>query len=260
MHLFLSPHYDDAVLSVGGMMHRLAQAGNPVVVRTVMGGKPSPDKVPDTAITRDLHTRWAAGQDPVEARLREDTAAVSSLGARADRLLVWMDCVYRLSRTGSPLYTTLDSIFSVIHRDDVAGELLPTMVLPPNELVRAIYAPLGVGHHVDHQIVRNWAVELHQQYPWVALNFYEEYPYREEENAIDDALAFFETSKPPLQLNVELMPLDEVDVAAKVAAIGFYTSQINTFWRNKAAMETAVRTSLNRTGGGQPAERLWRVV
>ncbi|MBC8171962.1 MAG: hypothetical protein H7X77_09825, partial [Anaerolineae bacterium] len=204
--------------------------------------------------------RWAAGQDPVETRFREDTAAVSSLGAQVDRLVVWMDCVYRLSRAGSPLYTTLDSIFSVIHRDDIAGQLLPTMSLPPNELVRAVYAPLGVGHHVDHQIVRNWAVELHQQYPWVALNFYEEYPYREAENAIGTAQAFFETLKSPLHLSAELMPLDEADVAAKVAAIGFYTSQISSFWLNKTAMEAAVRTSLNRTGGGQPAERLWRVV
>jgi LmbE family N-acetylglucosaminyl deacetylase len=260
MHLFLSPHYDDAVLSVGGLIHRLVQQNNRVVVRTVMGGKPSADKVPDTNMTRDLHSRWAAGHDPVEARVTEDMAAVSSLGAEAERLLVWMDCIYRVSRTGSPLYSTLDSIFSVIHRDDVAGQLLPTMVLPPNQLVHAIYAPLGVGHHVDHQIVRNWAIELHQQYPWVALNFYEEYPYREAENAIGTAQAFFETLKPPLQLTAELMPLDEVDVAAKVAAIGFYTSQISSFWLNKTAMEAAVRTSLNRTGGGQPAERLWRVV
>jgi LmbE family N-acetylglucosaminyl deacetylase len=260
MHLFLSPHYDDAVLSVGGLIHRLVTQGKQVVVRTVMGGKPFADNVPDTPITGDLRNRWAAGQDPIEARIREDAAAVSSLGAQADHLLVWMDCVYRLSRMGSPLYTTLDSIFSVIHRDDIAGTLLPMMVLPPNEVIHAIYVPLGVGHHVDHQIVRNWAVELHQQYPWLALNFYEEYPYREEENATGDALAFFETLKPPLQLRADLMPLDEADVAAKVAAIEFYTPQISTFWLNKTAMDTAVRASLNRTGGGQPAERLWRVV
>ena len=225
-----------------------------------MGGKPAPDKVPDTLIAHDLHNRWGAGEDPVEARIREDTMAVTSLGAAPERLLYWMDCVYRLSRAGSPLYTTEHSLFDVIHRDDVAGELLPTMVLPPRQVVHAIYAPLAVGHHVDHQIVRNWGLELHKQYPALALNFYEEYPYTEDQDVIGEALAFFETLKPPLKLQAELIALDEAEVAAKVNAVGFYTSQISTFWADRTAMAVAVRAALTQTGGGRPAERLWRVV
>jgi len=130
-----------------------------------MGGKPAPDQVADTPITRDLHARWKAGDDSVAARIREDEAAVTSLGALADRLVYWLDCVYRTSRAGTPLYTTEQSLFDVVHRDDVAEQLVPTLVLPPSDVVHAIYAPLGVGHHVDHQIVRDWGLELRQQYP-----------------------------------------------------------------------------------------------
>jgi LmbE family N-acetylglucosaminyl deacetylase len=260
MHLFLSPHYDDAVLSCGGLIHRLAAAGERVTVRTVMGGKPSPGRVPETPIVRDLHARWAASDDLVEVRMQEDQAAVTSLGGRADHLNYWTDCVYRLSRAGEPLYPSEESLFGEIHPDDVAHRLLPTMVLPPREVIRAIYVPLAVGQHVDHQIVRNWGVELKKQYTWLALNFYEEYPYSEDQNAVEQAAAFFATLEQPLTLELETVLLDEADAAAKVEAIGYYQSQITTFWTDRAAMESAVRASLNHKGSGTPAENVWHVV
>jgi LmbE family N-acetylglucosaminyl deacetylase len=260
MHLFLSPHYDDAVLSCGGLIHRLVLEGKRVVIRTVMGGKPSRSRLPDTPITHELHARWAAGDDPVEARIQEDTLAINSLGAIAEHMLYWLDCIYRLSRAGEPLYTSEESIFGAIHADDVAGTLLPSMVLPPREAVRALYVPLGVGNHVDHQIVRNWGLELRKQYPWLALNFYEEYPYTERAGTVEKAQVYFSTLQPPLTLKAELMPLDEADVAAKVKAVGLYQSQVGTFWADEAAMDKAIRAILIQTGGDQSAERLWAIV
>lgn len=260
MHLFLSPHYDDAVLSCGGLIHKLVGEGKRVVVRTIMGGAPSPDAIPDTPITRSLHTRWAAGENPVTARIAEDEAAVTSLGAKAEHLVYWMDCIYRVSRKGEPLYGTEASLWRQIHPDDVAGQLLPTMVLGPNDVIQGIYAPMGVGQHVDHLIVRNWAIELRKQYPWVALKFYEEYPYIETAGAVDEAMKFFTAHDPPLKLEAELVPLQEADVAAKVKAVGFYTSQISSFWADAVAMDAGIRATLARTGNGQPAERLWNII
>ena len=260
MHLFLSPHYDDAVLSCGGLIHKLVGEGQRVVVRTIMGGAPSATAVPDTPITRDLHARWAAGENPVEARIKEDEAAVTSLGASAEHMLYWMDCVYRVSRKGEPLYTTEESLWGEIHPGDVAAQLLPTLVLAPNDVVHGIYVPMGAGRHVDHRIVRDWGLELRKQYPWVALKFYEEYPYIETAGAVEKALEFFATLEPPLKLEAEIVPLQEADVAAKVKAVGYYTSQISSFWADAAAMDAGLRASLTRTGGGQPAERLWKIV
>jgi LmbE family N-acetylglucosaminyl deacetylase len=259
MHLFLSPHYDDAVLSCGGLIHKLMGEGRRVVVRTIMGGAPLVTAVPDTPITRDLHQRWAAGENPVEARIKEDEAAVTSLGAHAEHMVYWMDCVYRLSRTGKALYTNEASLWGEVDPEDIAGQLLPTMVLAPNEVVRALYVPMGVGKHVDHRIVRNWGLELRKQYPWVALKFYEEYPYIDTPGAVDKALEFFAAAE-PLNLEPELVLLQEADVAAKVKAVGLYTSQVRSFWADAAAMDTGIRAALNRTGGGQPAERLWKII
>jgi LmbE family N-acetylglucosaminyl deacetylase len=257
MHLFLSPHFDDAVLSCGGTIHRLAAEGQTVVVRTVMGGVPSASRVPDTPITRDLHQRWAAGDDPVTIRAQEEEVAVWTLGAQANRMVFWTDCVYRLSLKGEALYPSEESLFGQVHPDDMAGQLMRTLVLPHNERVRVLYAPMGAGHHVDHQIVRDWAIELKRQYREVALKFYEEYPYSEDVNAIDEARQFFPTHEPPIPLQPELVPLSEANVAAKVKAIRHYHTQISTWWADEAEMESKVRAALARTGNGQPAERFW---
>jgi hypothetical protein len=222
-----------------------------------MGGKPSPTRTPDTALTRELHTRWVTGENAGAARVQEDEAAVSSLGANADRLLNWTDCIYRVASGGSPLYTTNESLFGEIHRDDSAARLVPTLVLPTNQPVRVIYAPLGVGHHVDHQIVRNWGLELKKQYHWLALKFYAEYPYSQDEQTISRALDFFARLTPPLALKMETVRLSEADVAAKVTAIRHYRSQISTFWADETAMENAVRAALAQGGNGEPVERYW---
>lgn len=256
MHLFLSPHFDDAVLSCGGTIHQLVQKGEPVTVRTVMGGSPKTDQVPDSPIVRDLHARWKQGDDPIAARAKEDEAAVGSLGAVLKRMAVWTDCVYRTNRAGQALYPTEAAIFGDVLPDDMAGKWLPSVVLPPEETLHYLYAPLGVGHHVDHQIVRNWALELVKQNPWLALKFYEEYPYVQDQNALGRALAFFEGKS--LKLKRESLVLAEADIAAKVQAIRKYESQLSSFWESAEAMEVAVRRSLREND--QNVEHYWSIV
>ncbi|MBZ0282837.1 MAG: PIG-L family deacetylase [Anaerolineae bacterium] len=256
MHLFLSPHFDDAVLSCGGTIHQLTQKGELVTVRTVMGGSPPLERVPDSPIVRDLHIRWKQGDDPVSARAKEDETAVTSLGAVLKRMTVWIDCVYRTNRKGEALYLTEAAIFGDIHPEDTTGKWLPSVVLPPDEAVHFIYVPLGVGHHVDHQIVRNWGLELVKQNPWVALKFYEEYPYTQDQNALERALAFYEGLS--IKLKRETVNLTEANIAAKVQAIRKYESQISTFWESAEAMEIAVRRSLREND--QNVERYWSMV
>ncbi|MBI5667283.1 MAG: PIG-L family deacetylase [Chloroflexi bacterium] len=258
MHLFLSPHFDDVVLSCGGTVHQLTQRGEPVTVRTVLGQKPNPRRIPDTPIVRELHARWGQGDEAVAARIEEDDAAVKSLGATPQHMTVWGDCVYRVSKDGRPLYPSEGSLFGDIHPDDLAGRLIPTIVLPPREAVHALYAPLGAGHHVDHQIVRNWALELRKQNPLLALKFYEEYPYSEHKNAVDRALLYFQENG--VKLEVEAISLSDADVEAKIRAIALYRSQISTFWDSAEAMAQAVRQHLLRIGSGTPVERFWRAL
>ncbi len=260
MHIFLSPHYDDAVFSCGATIHRLTAGGDAVTVLTVMGGVPEKERLPDTPFIRELHTRWNAGDDPVRARITEDEAAVTSLGAAAQHLSVWLDCVYRVSRSdGKALYPDVTAIFGAIPADDPAA-LLPMVILPQAAAAQVIYAPLGVGHHVDHVLVRDWALELRNQNPGIALKFYEEYPYMQESTAVEQARQFFAERQPPLPLVAERTPVEEADFAAKVQAMAHYQTQLSSFWDSPTTMESVTRKAMRDAATNQFVERYWGIM
>lgn len=255
-HLFLSPHLDDAILSCGGTIHSLVAAGERVAIYTIMAGRP-PRPLPQSPILADLHARWAAGGDPVDARRLEDIRAARRLGALARHATI-PDCVYRVTYTpaGEPvaLYPSEESLWAAIHPADTAPLLLDaTPLLYPQ--TDALHIPLGAGGHVDHRLVRDWGRRLARANPRLDVFYYEEYPYSVTGGAVEAALAAF---LPPPELAPILRPLDEGALAAKIAAIACYESQISTFWRDAAEMACAVRRDALAVGGGIPAEREWQ--
>jgi hypothetical protein len=105
-------------------------------------------------------------------RRAEDARAVARLGAEA---LVWSlpDAIYRLHpATGEPLYTDNDQLFGQLSPAEapLVAELAAQMgALPP---AGRIVAPLVLGNHVDHQLVRAAAEKA-----FASLYYYEDYPY-----------------------------------------------------------------------------------
>jgi len=95
--IFLSPHLGDAVLSCGGMIYQLAQAGQAVQVITILAGDPSP--APLSPFAQSLRDRWQA--DPA-ARRGEDVKALTLLGAEAIQVV----CTQRLSGARCNGWTT----------------------------------------------------------------------------------------------------------------------------------------------------------
>ncbi len=250
-HLFLSPHLDDAVLSCGGTIHQLVARGDSVTVMTLMAGDP-PDMLLNTPIVRDLHQRWQAGYSPVETRRQEDIAAVTHLGAHPRHFML-ADCVYRFGWTAhkkQAFYPTEETLWGQIHPDDPARITLESLYIAPGATV---YFPLGVGRHVDHLIVRDWALSLDKQ---LARIGYAEYPYSQQDDAIEAALMALDSC----YLEPEPRYLEARDVQAKIDAIACYGSQLSTFWESRGAMAAEVRAALNKAGNGRPAERFWRLV
>ncbi len=253
MHLYLSPHLDDAVLSCGGQIAQLVRVGQVVCVVTVFAGD-VPTDAAASPFVQELHTRWRLGSNPPAARRAEDRAALGILGARVTHL-PFPDCVYRLGRMGAPLYPTRNAIFGTVAKvempliDEVVRALKRLRVPRDTRVI----LPLTAGHHVDHQIVRavgeQWCRSqvtdrrLH-------IAYYEDYPYAEQPDEVTVALD-------QDTLESELVQLDKDALAAKVAAIACYRSQISSFFADKAEMATRVRAYAEVVGGGQPAERLW---
>jgi len=253
MHVFISPHLDDAVLSCGGLIHQLVARGENVEILTIFAGDP-PHPLPDTLLIRDLHQRWAVGENPYRARRQEDHAAAAVLGV-AVRHLGLPDCPYRTATDGTALYTVNTALFGAVHPADPALHLQIDLA-PTTQLV---YAPLGAGGHVDHQIVTQLLRDR-------ADFFYEEYPYSSDggeagrwyrvpqtgSNAVQNALAAFDDRLAPV-----LISLQEDDLTAKTTAIACYQSQLNTFWADIADMQQRVRHYAAAVNPTAPAERLW---
>lgn len=252
-HVIISPHFDDGVFSCGGAASQLTAAGHSVLVITMMGGL-FQGELPDTPILADLHRRWAAGIDPLRQRQIEDERASQKLGV--DFMHVPLpDCVYRLAGD-EPLYPSEQSLFGDIHPADYAPRLLKGIQIPELETAAKVYLPLGVGHHVDHQIARDWGLAQMRDAPdKSALRFYVEFPYSKADRSTEMALGAIDLPLAPADVI-----LSETAMRAKIGAIACYESQISTFWQDLQAMESDVRRAFIDPQTGAYIERFWKVL
>ena len=217
--MFLSPHMDDVVLSCGGTIHCLNRLKVPIEIVTVFAGGPTGDLSP---FAKWIHSAWGLPYNAVVYRREEDRQAIASLGGRA-MYLPFQDSIYRRHpQSQQLLYTSKAHIFS----GDWGQEsgLLSALVkeLQCQLMERGwelLFAPLGVGQHVDHMLVRE-AVE--GAFPESeSIVFYEDFPYVQKSGALDVALA---------RLNLPcihhlVVALTEEDVQAKEEAVCLYVSQ-----------------------------------
>jgi LmbE family N-acetylglucosaminyl deacetylase len=258
LHLYLSPHFDDAALSCGGHIAQLCQNGERVVVFTVMAGDP-PVGFKPTPFTEKLHQDWGLQCPPLEGRGLEDEKAMSILGAEV-KFGPYPDAVYRIDpKTGGALYPDRDSIFAKVQPGDPvlqakrAAVVQALIALFDIKTGDTIHVPLGVGQHVDHQIVREMGKALMRWRPSNPMFFYEDYPYlRQGQAAIRSAVE---------ELGLEVArvthALDPVTIDKRIAAIACYRSQLASLeWPTTVAMSTEVRTSIAQIGG----EREWRLL
>ena len=240
--IYLAPHLDDAALSCGGQIVRLTRAGRRVLIVTVMAGDPPTDVEND--YIRSLHARWQVERDVTALRRAEDVAACAILGAE---YLHWpiADCIYRLDpATGRPLYVSDHDIFG-----DIRPAEQPLVAEIANLLQRLpaasqVYAPLAVGHHVDHLLVAADAQRVFGN----DLQFYEDYPYVQQPGNLATVIG-----DPPSNWVPTGIPLDTIDLNTKVEAILAFRSQLSTFFSDRSDLERQVMGYAERVGG----ERLW---
>ena len=218
-----------------------------MLVVTVFAGAPDPG-VPLSPFAQELHARWGHPADAVTQRREEDRAALAILGAE---LAHWphAECIYRRALDGHFPYASEEALWGEVHPTDghMIAALAARLASLPVTTNGMIYAPLGAGHHVDHQIVRQAAEACGH-----AVTYYEDFPYAGDSRAVQLALG-----KGPWKM--ALAPLPERALEAKIAAIGCYRSQLSTFWTDLAGMATNVRAFAAQVGQGRPSERYWRL-
>lgn len=244
-HIYLSPHLDDAVLSCGGSIINQRSRGERVLVITLCTAAPPPEG-PFSELAQEFHQFWALPPEQVvAARLEEDAAAMARIGAD----YIWagfLDAIYRRPDA----YTTRESLFGTPVADDPLRPALENYIAEVRRRApsAALYAPLGVGFHVDHQITHSAALAIAGD----ALTLYEDFPYAMYAGAVETRQSALTT---PFQPHVVAI---DTTLAPKIEAIAAYSSQIDELFRTEP-MPQAVRAYHTRIAGAHgAAERIWR--
>lgn len=252
--LVVSPHLDDGVLSVGGLIEKAAGNGADVVVATAF----TADMPPGEAISplaSELHELWNLGQNPFSHRRNEDAAAAATLGARVFHGQL-LDALYRTDKEGNSLYPTRQSVFSEPSGKDEIVEALFQLYnnwhdeFSPN----LVLSPLGVGRHVDHILTSNAVQRLAKTRP-VTVVLYEDMPYSTglfpvaAPDTVDAALerTTWQVTEPQFIT---------VGLPGKLRAIAAYASQIADIFPDGLDVE-AVLDDYMRDTAGTHGERIW---
>ncbi len=195
-YVFLSPHFDDAVYSCGGTLSTYVHSGIHPLVITIFAGIP-PSNIELSSYALALYKRKYYIQDPevmTMRRRKEDMSALDYL--QVDYLhLDYLDAIYRGT---PPFYTERGQIVGgEIHPADtwIAAQLFQDLSLVYARFPDLIwYAPLGVGLHVDHQIVFLAAAHLLQA--GATVRFYEDFPYVMKEGELQRRLELGKSLQP----------------------------------------------------------------
>lgn len=242
--IVLSPHLDDAAYSCGGFIGQQTAAGCTVLIATLLAG--DPPQAPFSSYAQSMHARWELASQIVARRRLEDQVACRILGADYYHAAL-LDAIYRSdAETGAYYYTSNEALFGPLDDRDKA-HMLPEMstVFQTLPAAAVVLAPLGVGNHVDHQLVRLAAEAFYGG----DLEYYEDYPYAREPNAVSNLIA-----RERRALAHRTIPLRENDLDQKAESIAAFASQISTFFDDRNDIKKQVQAYAHQVGG----ERYWQ--
>ena len=133
------------------------------------------------------------------------------------------------TRAGEEMLTQVDALTTQLAQLPMRGRVL---------------APLTIGHHVDHLLVRAAAERAFGSH----ISYYEDYPYAQQPGKLE---ALFAAQSE--QWHSETIRLSEAAIQAKLEAILAFRSQFSTFFTDRADLERQVRGYAQLVGG----ERVW---
>lgn len=239
--IYISPHLDDAVLSLGGLIWEQARTGLDVSIWTICAGDPPGSNLSSFAVS--IQERWKLGGNAVEHRREEDIHSCSILGADYFHFDI-PDCIYRVSPiTGDFLYTTEDDLWSSIHPDECNLAIELERRLEEKFPINAnIVCPLGIGDHIDHKITVEavtGAFRNKSRGKNLKIYYYKDFPYVVAKKVESD----LNPSKS------RLITISPGGINAWQEAIAAHRSQISTFWNSLEEMETDIQDYYSQSGG-----------
>ncbi len=173
-YLYLAPHFDDVAYSCSGHIALVAaQEGHESHLATVF-----PQEI-NCQTSEQLNEQNTGQNEPQKAkpflspRVKGDHALCQEFDL-VSHLLPFVDAIYRGYSLEDDASCRVFNDYSDAEEIDVtiAIETLVNEIQPD-----VVYAPLAIGNHVDHRLVRNAVLNLHAREPGYRIEFYEDIPY-----------------------------------------------------------------------------------
>ncbi len=166
-YVYISPHFDDVAASCGGRILNQNQAGKTVLVVTVFSSPASKNT--------GFNNPALQGMLDYDRRRLEDIEAMRRLGVD----FLWLELPEVLFRSQSAWRR-----YGLTYPDTAANQRLCRQVVKSLKRIcrrtqcLEFVLPLGVGQHMDHQIVFQAGLTLQYLQPRsYAVRYYEELPY-----------------------------------------------------------------------------------
>lgn len=229
--IFFSSHLDDAVFCCGGSIASLIRQNKKVLVVTVFTESHPARKVEGDIEQFLTQSGEKDAQNLFLKRRGEDKDSANILGFDIQHL-GHVDGLWRMdAQEKIALYPSFSHIFhKSIHQKDIS--LLRTLIQEFRKTLQkhpasALYAPLGIGRHVDHRVTFLAASSAAAQEKRKIL-WYEDIPYRDVPGARELRLAEIKNHS----FKQEIFNVSEEMGRKKIAACKAYRSQWDGIQKN----------------------------
>jgi LmbE family N-acetylglucosaminyl deacetylase len=233
--LIISPHFDDAVLSLGGL---LAKEKNERVVATFFTATPEQA----TSTSWDRASGFTTSTTVHDVRERENAAALKKMGNVITRNFNYIDWQYGRSGNDTDLQTE-------ISKD------IQTLLVSLGDKKIKVYGPAYFNEsitHQDHGLVHKAYIDVARSFPGNNVEFYiyEDFPYVERFNreVVFSLEKNLEQEDDIFVQKVEI-PLSRNDVSTKIESLAEYKTQIKAIESTQLdIMAASKRYTENRCG------------
>jgi len=182
-HIFISPHFDDVVLSCGGMIASFAGKESVLVVTIFTGA--GEGKLSRYGKKYIQFCGFKNSRQYFKTRKKEEKKAATILKYET-KWLGFPEALFRYKeRPVFPrfFYNNKKKLLGKINKDE---EILPALekkvkniINSYHQKIKKVYFPLGVGGHVDHRLLNQigQGVVRRSQLKKEKVYFYEDFPY-----------------------------------------------------------------------------------
>ncbi|MQL49913.1 PIG-L family deacetylase [Photorhabdus khanii] len=257
IHLFLSSHLDDVALSAGGLIHKLVSENQMVVVLTFFTEY---DKNITSHYSHYVHNdNMYSFIKLYSKRANEDIAFCNKLSAIPIHGKI-LDCIYRTDQYGEPMYKSSAMIYSgLMHKSDYASDMAQDLIdkILFNYQPDYIYAPLGIGRHVDHIIINNLVHNITGSRKFKIL-LYEDFPYVLGQYPVINPDSLESALLRNNKFNKHAILVD-IDLKEKMQNILFYESQLEPLFDNKSNLLISLEKYHHAINKIKVQERFWLI-